>query len=70
MQTVLETEGVEAYSPPGRLSADTLQTRLLDVPEDLQADVAALSGSEPTATLNNDFTALAQYWMKDRKSVV
>ncbi len=63
MQTVLETEGVEAYSPPGRLSADTLQTRLLDVPEDLQADVAALSGSEPTATLNNDFTALAQYWM-------
>ena len=63
MQTVLETEGVEAYSPPGRLSADTLQARLLDVPEDLQADAAALSGSEPTATLNNDFTALAQYWM-------
>ncbi len=42
---------------------DNLQERLLAVPEDLQADVAALSGSEPTETLNKDFTALAQYWM-------
>ena len=48
---------------PSPLAADTLPARLLDVPEDLQADVAALSGNEPTETLNSDFTALAQYWM-------
>ena len=33
------------------------------MPEELQADVVALPGSEPTATLNRDFTPLAQYWM-------
>lgn len=40
-----------------------LPSRLLEVPEELRADVVALPGSEPTATLNRDFTPLAQYWM-------
>lgn len=40
-----------------------LPSQLLDVPEELRADVVALPGSEPTATRNRDFTALAQYWM-------
>lgn len=60
-KTLLETEGVEPYSP-GQ-PADTLPARLLDIPEELRADVTALPGGEPTATLNDDFTALAQYWM-------
>lgn len=40
MKTVLETEGVEPYSPsPGTQPLDTLRARLEDIPEELRDDV-------------------------------
>lgn len=57
------TGAPEESQEPETATLDTLPARLLNVPEDLRADVTALSGSEPTETLNSDFTALAQYWM-------
>ena len=50
-QQVLRTEGLEPYVSP----LDTLQARLMDVPEDLRADVEAIRGSDPTV--------LAEYWL-------
>ena len=44
-KTVLETEGVEPYSPG--LAKDTLQSRLEDIPEDLRGEVALHSRSIP-----------------------
>lgn len=44
-------------------TADTLQERLLDVPEELRADVAALQGGESTVVAPYAPSALAQYWM-------
>ncbi len=40
-----------------------LPSRLLDVPEELRADVVALPGSEPTVMTADGPTTLAQYWM-------
>ncbi len=44
-KTVLETEGVEPYSPG--LAKDTLQSRLEDIPEELRVEVALYQGDAP-----------------------
>lgn len=45
MKTVLETEGVEPYSPsPGTQPLDTLRARLEDIPAELRDDVVLYDG--------------------------
>lgn len=51
-QQVLRTEGLEPYVSP----LDTLPARLMDVPEELRADVVTGSGHDGSPTL-------ASYWM-------
>lgn len=53
-KTVLETEGVEPYAPEKNL--DTLQARLMDVPEELRGEV--ISHPWPSMPIG-----LADYWL-------
>ncbi len=58
-KTLLETEGVEPYSPIQ--PADTLQARLRDLPAELQADVALREVDIPQ---DGSTEFAVSYWMK------
>ena len=62
------TGAPESSPDPSPLSSDALNTatlpsRLMDVPEDLRADVEAIRGSDPTVVESFAPSLLVQYWM-------
>ena len=61
-ETVLETEGVEPYSPDeNRQPLDTLQARLMDVPEEWRDKVSA------SPAMGGEVSCLASYALNDPK---
>ena len=62
------TGAPESSPDPSPLSSDALNTatlpsRLMDVPEDLRADVEVIRGSDPTVVESFAPSLLVQYWM-------